>query len=196
MSEQTQQSEFPIDVSLILPRIKHVDFSAGLLQSGMPADQLPVTEPLAGKLVVTYAFDLPPGLLMVRQQDLAQLGISQDGLRKLSLDNLKKRMPEITVQFHGESGEVRRVITGKNLEACTLLAPAFWGKIAEQTAGEVVVAVPTRDIVVFCSSESQVGLAALKVVADEMMRLEPGHALSNELFAWRGGEWLAFEKKA
>ncbi len=196
MPEQMQQSEFPIDASLILPRIKHAEFPAELSQTGMPPDQLPMTEPLVGRLVVSYAFDLPQGFMMVRQQDLVQLGISQDRLRKLALDNLKQRMPEITVQFHGESGEVRRVITGNHFEACTLLAPAFWATIAEQTAGELVVSAPTRDIVVFCSSESPVGLAALAVVANEMMRLEPGHALSNELFVWRGGEWLAYEKKA
>jgi uncharacterized protein YtpQ (UPF0354 family) len=196
MSEQMQQSEFPIDASLILPRIKSTGLSSELTEAGMPPDQFPVTEPLVGKLLVAYAFDLPQGFMMVRQQDLAQLNISQDRLRKLSLDNLKKQMPEITVQFHGESGEVRRVITGNHFEACTLLAPNFWAKIAEQTAGEVVAAAPTRDIVVFCSSESKPGLAALAVVANEMMRLESGYALSNELFVWRGGEWQVFEQQA
>lgn len=189
MAEATQQSEFPIDASLILPRIKHVDFNAGLSLAGMPADQLPITEPLVGKLVVTYAFDLPQGFMMVRQQDLTQLGIAREQLRKLSLDNLKKHTPQIAAEPAGADGELRRVVTGNHFEACTLLASNFWKTVATQVAGEVLMAVPSRDVVLFCSSQSPLALQAMAQAVTEVLRIETGHALSEELFAWRSGEW-------
>ena len=195
MPDPSQKSEFPIDVSLLLPRIRPADFNAGLSQAGVPAEQLPIMEPLVGKLLVGYAFDLPQGFMMARPQDLAQLGLERHQLRQIALENLKRRMADINVQFHGPTGEVRRVVTGNHFEACTLLATNFWKKVAEQTAGEVVASCPTRDIVLFCSSESKLGLEALGVVTREMMRLESENALSDELFVWRNG-WQAFEKKA
>src|SRR5689334_3827492 len=124
MSNQPEMP-FPINASQIVPRIKPKDFNAGLSQSGMPADQLPITEPLVGNLVVSYAFDLPQGLLLVRQQDLAQLGIPADGVRKVALENLKKQMPQIVVDPQGTDQEVLRIVTGGQWEACTLLANNF-----------------------------------------------------------------------
>jgi uncharacterized protein YtpQ (UPF0354 family) len=189
MPEPTQQSEFAIDASLILPRIKHVEFNVGLSLAGTPADQLPVTEPLVGKLLVTYAFDLPQGFMMVRPQDLAQLGLAREQLRKLSLDNLKKQMPQIAVEPAGADGELRRVVTGNHFDACTLLATKFWNTVATQVAGEVVMAVPSRDVVLFCSSQSAPALQAMAQTVAEVLRNETGHALSEEFFAWRSGEW-------
>src|SRR5688572_7228204 len=50
---------FELNPSLILPRIKQAEFNNALKAAGAPPDQWPVTEPLVGNLVVTYAFDLP-----------------------------------------------------------------------------------------------------------------------------------------
>ena len=155
MPDQPDQL-FEPNSSLILPRIKQLGFNDALKQAGAPPDQWPVTEPLVGNLLVAYAFDLPAGFVMVRPQDLAQLGLSPDQLRKLSLENLRREMPEIAVEVNGD---VHRVITGKNFEACTLLAPNFWTKVASQIDGEVIVAVPSRDVVLFCTNLSSQGLA-------------------------------------
>jgi len=183
---------FEPNPSLILPRIKQLGFNDALKQAGAPPDQWPVTEPLVGNLVVTYAFDLPAGFVMVRPQDLTQLGLAPDQLRKLSLDNLRREMPEIAVEV---TGDVHRVITGKNFEACTLLAPNFWTKVASQIDGEAIVAVPSRDVVLFCSSVSSQGLTDMVSLANEVLRQEAAHALTNELLVWRGA-WQIFSTNA
>jgi uncharacterized protein YtpQ (UPF0354 family) len=191
MPDQPDQL-FEPNPGLILPRIKQAEFNNALKAAGAPPDQWPVTEPLVGNLIVTYAFDLPAGFVMVRPQDLAELGLPPEQLRKLSLDNLKREMPEIAVEV---TGDVHRVITGKNFEACTLLAPNLWTKIAAQINGEVIVAVPSRDVVLFCSSLSPQGLTDMVSIANEVLRQEAAHALTNELFVWRGG-WQVFHANA
>ena len=45
--------------SQIVPRIKHQNFLAAVAGAGVPEGDKPYTEPLAGDLLVTYAFDLP-----------------------------------------------------------------------------------------------------------------------------------------
>lgn len=196
MSEQMeqQQPEFPIDAGLILPRIKHLNFLAGLNQAGVPPEQLPITEPLVGDLVVTYAFDFPSGFMMVRPEDAAQLNVAQDQLRKLSLDNLKKQMPQIAVEAQGGDGEVRRIMTGNHLEACTLLAQNFWKTVASQIAGEIVAVVPSRDVVLFCSSQSRQGIETMATMAREVFQGAAGHALSDQFYVWRDG-WRVIEER-
>jgi len=195
MSEQMEQQkpEFPIDAGLILPRIKHLNFLAGLSQAGVPPEQLPITEPLVGDLVVAYAFDFPSGFMMVRPEDAAQLNVAQDQLRKLSLDNLKKQMPQIAVEAQGD-GEVRRIMTGNHLEACTLLAQNFWKTVASQIAGEIVAVVPSRDVVLFCSSQSSQGIESMATMAREVFQGAAGHALSDQFYVWRDG-WRVIEER-
>jgi uncharacterized protein YtpQ (UPF0354 family) len=131
---------------------------------------------------------MPAGFVMVRPCDLLSLGLAQEQLRKLSLDNLKREMPQIVVEVNGD---VHQVVTGKNFEACTLLAPNFWTKVASQIDGEVVVAVPSRDVVLFCSNRSSQGLNDMVSMANEALRQEAANALTNELLVWRGA-WHVF----
>jgi uncharacterized protein YtpQ (UPF0354 family) len=187
MSSQPD-SPFEIDARLIFPRIKQLGFNDALIQAGAPPDQWPVTEPLVGNLLVAYAFDVPAGFVMVRPQDLTQLGLSMEQLHQVAIDNLRRDMPEIAVEV---IGDLQRVITGKNFEACTLLAPNFWKKVASQLEGEVLVTVPSRDVVLFCSSKSSQGLLDMVGMANEVLRQEAAHALTNEILVWRG-EWQVF----
>jgi uncharacterized protein YtpQ (UPF0354 family) len=90
----------------------------------------------------------------------------------------------------------RRVVTGNNLEACTLLATTWWEQMATQVPGEIVAAVPSRDVVLFCSSKSREGLATLMSVSAEVLQRETTHALTNRLLVWRNGKWKAVRESA
>jgi hypothetical protein len=59
------------DRSTLVPRIKHLNFTASLKAMNIPADQLPCTEPLVADLLVTYAFDLPGMFRMASAAALA-----------------------------------------------------------------------------------------------------------------------------
>jgi uncharacterized protein YtpQ (UPF0354 family) len=181
------------DRSTLVPRIKHLNFTAALKAMNIPADQLPYTEPLVADLLVTYAFDLPGLFQMASQAALAAAGIAPAEARDVAIGNLKKQLPGIGVQEHGP---VCSVVTGNNLEACTLLATTWWEQMATQIPGEIVAAVPSRDVLLFCSSQSLEGLAALKSVSSEVLQQETTHALTSRLLVWRKGQWKAVRESA
>ncbi|MEM7478655.1 MAG: hypothetical protein AAF483_27035 [Planctomycetota bacterium] len=56
--------------SVIVPRIKHLEFLDSLREMEIPEEQLPICEPLAGELLVTYAYDLPDMFAMVTPDSL------------------------------------------------------------------------------------------------------------------------------
>jgi uncharacterized protein YtpQ (UPF0354 family) len=177
------------DRSSLVPRIKTLQFTAALKEMDIPQDQLPYTEPLVADLLVSYAFDLPGMFQMASGAAIAELGIRPDEARSLAVANLKRQLPQIGSADHGP---IRRVVTGENLEACTLLAGPFWEQVAADMPGEVVVAVPSRDVLLFCSSRSTEGIALLRALSAEVLQKESTHALTDRLFVWRGGLWEEF----
>jgi uncharacterized protein YtpQ (UPF0354 family) len=179
-----------LDRSMLVPRIKNLNFSAALKEMQIPEDQLPYTEPLVADLLVSYAFDLPHTFEMASLASMAELGIRQDEARAIAIDNLKRQLPDIGFT---EQGPLVQVVTGRNLEACTLLAGRTWDEIAAEAEGEVVAAVPSRDVVLFCRSNSEAAVAALRALAAEVFSGETTHALTKRLLAWRDHRWVDFD---
>jgi len=175
------------DRSALVPRIKHTNFLAALREMDVPADQMPVSEPLVGDLLVTYAYDLPGLFMMASAESVDKLGIRREELRGLAIANLKKQLPEI-----GMAAEppLTRIVTGNNLEACTILADTFWADVASETPGDLVAAIPHRDLLLYCSSQAPEGVEALRQIAREVSQQPDNHTLSAQLFTWRGGKWV------
>ncbi len=175
--------------SAIVPRIKNPKFIAALRKMGLSDEQMPVIEPLAADLLVTYAFDLGASFRMASREALAGLGLQPTQLRELAVENLKRILPQIG---YYRNGPLRRIATGENLEACTLLAGPFWDLIAAEHDGEIVATAPSRDVVLFCSSRAADGLAALREESAEILKVDRRHGISDRLLVWRHERWHEF----
>jgi len=173
----------------IVPRIKSTQMLAFLTERGHPRDQFPVTEPLVADLIISYAFDLPLAFQMVTSSDMERLAIQACELREIAIANLKRQLPQIGMM---EEPPIMRVVTGNDLEACVLLASSWWNDRAAETPDEIVASVPSRDVLLYCSSQSAEGMQALREFTDEVYAGETTHALSKYLFVWRGGQWVVF----
>src|SRR5262249_14613349 len=179
--------------STIVPRIKHRQFLKSLRDMDVPDDQMPVTEPLVADLLVTYAFDLPGMFQMVTYAAMKVLGIAATDIRQLAVANLREQLPQIGI---ATEEPLRRIVTGENLEACVLLATRFWDDVAGQTEGNVVAVVPSRDLILFCSSKSGEGIGLLRGAAEVVLSSEGTHGLSKQLLTWRNGKWAKYDGKA
>lgn len=179
------------DRSTILPRIKTPEFLNSLHELQIRHDQMPVTEPLVGNLLITYCFDLPGIFQMVTYADLTRIGISRYELNPISIANLRQRVREIGT-FQPEGSPLMRIVTGGDLEACVLLATPFWDNIQEEMQSEIVAAVPSRDVLIFCSSNSSEGIELLRQSATNVLQAESVHALSDQLLVWRNSRWMIY----
>jgi len=179
------------DASLIVPRIKHTNFLVALRDIVKKEDDMPVTEPLVADLLITYAFDLPETFQMVCARDAQRLGLSPEQLRGAAVTNLKKQLGNI-----GREGEppLLKMVVGNNLEACLLLVDGIWQSLATKIPPEIVVGVPTRDVLLVTTSAStKGGLQLLRDAVREAHGRESTHALSLQLLARRGDKWEVFD---
>jgi uncharacterized protein YtpQ (UPF0354 family) len=178
----------------VLPRIKHLNFLAATAEfSDKPSDR-PVTTPLVADLIIAYAFDLPHAFQFVMQHDLDRLGVTVDAVRQRALTNLIGHMPPVELVGDEEEPSVFALQCGDHLEACMLLVPEYWeAAAANLPTGKLVVAGPTRDLVMLTSSESISGLEILREVIRQAGELEDRrHNLSKSLLNWKQGRWTEY----
>jgi len=192
-----------LDPSTIIPRIKHVKLReipepvlAYVEQHNLdPELQLPVTRPLAGDLLVSYVFSLPDVYQFVSRQNMLELKLDAESIHQLALGNLGRLLPEVDVQ---NLVLFKAILTNQHLEACSLLLPNLWDRLSKQTAGELLMAAPSQESVVFTGSQFSFSeecgpdkcIDLMCSFAKQVRTEEPGAALSDCIFAWIDGKWV------
>lgn len=178
------------DPSCIVPRIKHTNFLAAVSQRVKNEDDMPVTEPLVADLILTYAFDLPEMFAMLQMRHLKQLSLSPEQLRATAVNNLKQRLGKT-----GRVGDppVMKMVTGDGLEACMLLVDDFWQSLAGKIPPEILVGVPTRDVLFVSSTHAGgSGIQQLRNAIKEARTGDNTHWLTDQLLVRRADKWEVF----
>ncbi|MFZ4699451.1 MAG: DUF1444 family protein, partial [Candidatus Methylumidiphilus sp.] len=118
-------------------------------------------------------------------KDLEKLEIPRDKLRELAIENLRRLLPKPQIR----AGALASMITvGGDYEASLLLFDDLWANLPA-VDGEIVVAVPTRDLLVFTGSHNQEGLEKIREFATTESR-ESAYRLSDKLFVYRNGHFV------
>ncbi|GAA3239354.1 DUF1444 domain-containing protein [Actinocorallia longicatena] len=160
----------------------------------LSAQDVPIREPFAGDLHLSYGIDQTPGddgrprFEPVTPRRLAELGLRQDALRPRAAGNLRVRRPDLALNWFPDVRAVT-VTVGGDLEAGLLLDEPFLDKLAQEVDGELVVGVPARDVFTATGSDDEQGLAKLRWVADRVWA-RGDHLLIRELLVRRDGAWL------
>lgn len=177
----------------VVPRIKHVNFLAALEPiAARDPGSMPVTEPLVGDLLITYALDLPGAFKMFSERELEKSGLTRQQLRSLAVENLCKRLPRPKL---ATKGPLVSLAVGQNLDACLLLVDAAWKTVAKHmpVPGRLIVSVPNRDVVLCTGSSSHEGILKLRQIAQVQRAKEPVHALTEALLVRDANQWAVFD---
>jgi uncharacterized protein YtpQ (UPF0354 family) len=182
-----------IDRTRIVPVIKDrpwlEETRQALSTRGVKTTPEYVCEDFTPDLVILYAQDSPRNIRYLVPKDLADAKIERRELRSLACANLKRLLPKI--ERHGANG-FYMVTAGGNYEASLLLLDSIWSGGQMDVQGDVVVAIPTRDLLLVTGSDSRDGIKKMK----EMVRKassEGSYRLTQKLFVYRRGRFAEFE---
>jgi hypothetical protein len=179
----------PVDRAHIVPILKPTAWAAGLLNQRKSAPQtLPVTEPFNSELTIAYAEDLPSSICFLMMRD--DVG-DRTQLHNLALANLQRLLPKIEMAA-GADG-IFLISAGGQYEASLLLADNIWSGGQIKVDGDIVAAVPAKDVLIVTGSRNAAGLARLRKVATDLAK--GPYALTPVLFVFRGGKFVAFDDK-
>jgi uncharacterized protein YtpQ (UPF0354 family) len=147
-----------------------------------------VSEKLAADLNVLYAIDSEGSIAYFTETNRVALNLELTALRSLAVTNLKRLVPKVSRQGQGT---VFRLVADGNYESSLLLAGNLWDDQAKAVQGEIVAAVPSRDVLMFTGSASTEGLRELKAAAANL-HANGSHAVSPTLIVRRNGHWEKF----
>lgn len=188
-----------LSAETIVPRLKHMNFLEAVAQVGVTGEDVPVVTPFVGDLLISYAFELEHSFLTVSKGHCEKLDLTEAELPRLAISNLGQSLPP--PEMHPLRGlksarpACSMFTVGNQCEACLMLFPGVWEAAARMVKGQLVVATPARDTVLFTGSRSAAGLAAMKHYLEECYSGAGNHALSKLLFAWANG-WSVYDSSA
>lgn len=184
-----------VDPTRIVPVIKDKDYIADVRQSmaesGGSADDwdVPANEDYNGELVILYAQDSERNIRYLSDEKLVEIGDSREGLRANAVENLRTLLPDI--EIHGDAGTYM-LTAGGNYEASLILFDDIWRDGQLSVKGELVIAVPARDVLVVTGSEDAAGVEELKRIVRDILA-NGVYSLSDRLFVYRDGKFVPFE---
>ena len=147
-----------------------------------------VYEDFSPDLIILYAEDSPKNIRYLGPKDLELAKIQRPELRALACANLKRLLPKI--ERHGTNG-LYMITAGGDYEASLLLLDSIWSGGEMDVKGEVVVAIPTRDLLLVTGSQNPQGIEKMKQMVKEAST-SGSYRLTQKLFVYRSGRFGEF----
>jgi uncharacterized protein YtpQ (UPF0354 family) len=151
-----------------------------------------VYEDFSRDLVILYAEDSPTNIRYLTPEDLTRAGVERHELRALACENLKRLLPKI--ERHGDRG-LYMITAGGTYEASLLLLDSIWRDGQMDVQGDIVVAIPTRDLLFVTGSRHSDGMERAKQFVQEAFH-GGAYRLTTKLFVYRHGAFEEFDPEA
>lgn len=181
--------ERTLQLSDIVPVIKPVEY-LDIVTDMFEMKEEQVSPLLADQynedLIIAYANDGEHSLSYLREEDLSKLGVQKEELLNIAVGNLKNKIPEI--QRHGDAG-FYMLTAGGVFELSLILLNGIWDQQQMPVAGDFVIAIPNRDMLLITGSEDAASLEKLAQMASDSFN-NGSYAISPNLYRWNGEKFV------
>jgi uncharacterized protein YtpQ (UPF0354 family) len=155
-----------------------------------------VVENLNEDLRVLYVLDTESSMQMLTKEGVKQTGVEESALRSIAVRNLGKyfRDKHVRIERLEKTGNatIYQVLLDENYEASILLLDDYWTRKNFDVAGDIIVFVPARNVVIVTGSEDEEGLRLASRVAQNGYD-ELGYAISPHGYRRSASGWTRFE---
>ncbi|NOH56831.1 DUF1444 family protein [Alteromonas sp. 07-89-2] len=148
-------------------------------------------EKLNDVLYVLYAIDTPSSIKFMPKEDINALGVEEGELRNLSMANLMNANESLQIQ--GDRSTVSMVVADGIYEASFLLYDDLWTKENFPVKGDIVVYVPSRDVLIVTGSEDTESLETVRGIVHNL-ESQWSHAVTDIGFVREKNKWAEFHK--
>jgi uncharacterized protein YtpQ (UPF0354 family) len=191
--ESSKKDPLPFDRSVVIPVVKDRAWMSEIIafqKSRGTEDPIEfVYDDYNDELVCVYAMDMPSTIRYVTPKDLQASGTSKTELASIARANLRRILPP--VELH--SGPLVSMVTcGGNYEASLLLLDEVWTGDTVMVEGDLLVAIPSRDVLLVAGSKVAGAPEKLRAMAEKIVG-EGGHSLTSEVFVRRDGRFVRWK---
>ncbi len=169
----------PTNIDRIVPVIKDHEFVRQLKELNSEFDDNHVYEKYNSELYLFYAEDKEHSISYITQDDFKALGVSYENLKLKAIENLENM---VSIECHGEDGYYM-LVAGGNYEASLILLN-IWDKDNFDVKGEIIIGIPSRDLLIITGKDDTENLEKLQNIITEIH--ETGdHLVSKEIFEYK-----------
>jgi uncharacterized protein YtpQ (UPF0354 family) len=188
LAQSARAGSAKLDPANIVPLIKHRPWLTELQTKfkEQNAAQQPVFDDFNNELAIVYAEDADNRTRYLSSAE--DLGVVRGELRALAVANLRRVLPKI--EMHQGDNGVSMITSHPDYGASLLLIDDIWSGGQIKVEGDLVVAVPAKDVVLVTGSRNRKGLAAMRAAAADLVKGPYG--LIDTLFAYRSGKFVRF----
>jgi uncharacterized protein YtpQ (UPF0354 family) len=138
------------------------------------------------QLVIVYALDETNRMRYLMANE--RLPVERKDLRRLAVQNLGDILPDVQMrQLEG----VILLKAGGDYEASLLLFDGIWRDGPVKVDGDIIVAVPSKDVLLVTGSNNRKGIETLRVLAAKL-KAESRYEITDTLFVYRDGRFTRF----
>lgn len=186
--QQPAKAGTKLDRSRIVPVIKDRKWLSDLQQTlkAQGKEQEHLSESLNDELIIVYAEDDPTRMRYLTADE--DIGVSRPELRALSIENLRRILPKIEMRT---GDHVLLVEAGGDYEPSLLLVDEIWSGGQIKVKGEIVVAIPARDVLLITGSRDRTGVRRMRELAAKLAAEGP-YGLTDASFVYRNGRFTKF----
>ncbi len=184
----TGQKAITIDniVPVIKP-VEYLDVLKAMNKDGKSAAM--ITEKYNDQLIIAYAEDAENSIRYLTEDDFKTLSISRDTLKSIALRNFNKILPNI--QRQGGNG-LFMLTAGGDYEASLILLSSIWTTENMPVDGNIIIAIPNRDMLMVTGSNNKTGIDKMKGIAAESYKTG-NYPVSDHLYKWTGKKFELYE---
>lgn len=177
----------------IIPVIKPKKFlqnaNSELEKLGNTQDTKLIYEEYNDELIIAYAIDNNNSISFLNDKQFKELSITLDSLKKMAIHNIDKLLTN--VQRQGGDGTYM-LTAGGNYEASLILLSDVMSKENLPVDGDLIIAIPNRDLLLITGNKDIDGIKKLKQMAKESF--ETGsYPVSEFLYKWNGNKFIKFQ---
>jgi hypothetical protein len=153
-----------------------------------------VAAPLLGGLSVICAVDEPETIALLRTEDLAPLKLSSDTALAACKENMGENLGQLEPTQRDYPLRGINVITGNAYASSWLLFPERWAAEAKRLRGNLLVAVPAADVVLYRGGKSTTAIKGLAEAA-AFVQTQATRLVSTTVFRWTPDGWVVAESR-
>jgi uncharacterized protein YtpQ (UPF0354 family) len=172
-----------INISDILPVIKDERFIQSILEINPDFKKNHTYEKYNSELYIFYVEDTETNINYLTQEDFEKLNVEQSELKRIAIENLSN---SIEIERHGENGYFMLLADG-NYESSMILLD-IWNEENFEVKGEIIVGIPSRDLLVITGKNDTENIAKLKQTIKEINK-NGDHLVSEKLFEYKNGKF-------
>ncbi|HEX6473299.1 MAG TPA: DUF1444 family protein [Streptosporangiaceae bacterium] len=166
------------------------------LEFPLPPADAPIREPFAGDIHVSYVLDFTDRYEYVAPRHCAELGLTPESLRERATANLRTRRAGLAMDWSPGARTVSLTLRDEqderrspSIDASLVLDDDLMDKLARDVQGDLVVAVPSRTVLVASGTGHQDGLADLRRTVERVWTASEDRLITRDLLVRRRGAW-------